>query len=439
MATKTQKHEKNITTLTGLEITTNERKMEKTIISHQTPEKRQGPVRVEHEEITTKTQKHENGLTATKTLKHEKNIKHFRALVISWHTLRPQSAYIHKIFRVFELSWLLYSSQSKKIFHAFALYLILTCSLHAQQWTDLTPEGFTRNDFYQVYFFSPDTGFIMTDDGDLLTMNMGPDQVKNDPVSYSQLVDTADRILNDMYFINRDTGILLSEKNVFKTIDGGNTWNKVSYPDPINAWGLKYAIAEMKLINSTGYICGGRQTFFRSGVIWKTIDGGDTWIKLRDDFDDFFKCILMWSIDTVMMYGANGYYAKTYNGGQNWTTGYDLRGDGWNNHYFSDVQKINDTLAYAGTITGDLMRTTDRGESWEIQYSTSHVYEGVWNIHFLDADTGYFVTDYGVYKTFDGGATIEFMNFYSNGNAIHMFNSQQGVVVARAGSAVRRL
>ena len=61
MATKTQKHEKNITThittLTGLEITTNEQKMEKTIKSHQTPEKRQGPVRVEHEEIATKTQK----------------------------------------------------------------------------------------------------------------------------------------------------------------------------------------------------------------------------------------------------------------------------------------------------------------------------------------------------------------------------------------------
>ncbi len=117
MATKTPKHEKNITTLTGLEITTNEQKMEKTIKSPQTPEKRQGPVRVEHEDIATKTQKHENGLTATKTRKHEKNIKHFRALVISWLFLRSQSK---KIFRAFVFSWL-NCLQSIKSFSAFVL------------------------------------------------------------------------------------------------------------------------------------------------------------------------------------------------------------------------------------------------------------------------------------------------------------------------------
>jgi hypothetical protein len=84
MATKTQKHENNINTLTGLKINTNERKMEETIISHQTPEKSLYPVRVELA-MATKTQKHK------KDIKNSIRVgKYFRAFVLLWLSLRPQ-------------------------------------------------------------------------------------------------------------------------------------------------------------------------------------------------------------------------------------------------------------------------------------------------------------------------------------------------------------
>jgi hypothetical protein len=98
IATKTPKPQN---TLTGLKIATNERKMEETTISHQTPEKSLYPVRVELA-IATKTQKHK------KDIKNRIRVgKYFRALEFSWLN-RPQGI---QSFRAFVFSWLFHRPQ----------------------------------------------------------------------------------------------------------------------------------------------------------------------------------------------------------------------------------------------------------------------------------------------------------------------------------------
>ena len=97
-------------------------------------------------------------------------------------------------------------------------------------------------------------------------------------------VPTPDSNLYNLYFLNKDTGFVFSndvEKNVFRTLDGGNIWTDVSQP------ALSIGLLDMQFASSTvGYATCGYQS---DSTLSKTTDGGLTWRRPLATFTSTMK------------------------------------------------------------------------------------------------------------------------------------------------------
>ena len=242
--------------------------------------------------------------------------------------------------------------------------------------------------------------------------------------------------LTNVFFLNDEKGWCLenpfyTNKLIYKTDDGGNTWNEIVYtiePDfcviekiwftsENNGWGIGYG----RIFQTTdgGYtwytlhdywgdledIC-----FTNSNVGWvvgyrkilKTVNAGNTWEEV-ELWSNYYKSMCFidenhgWITDR-----SRGIYSTT-DGGNNWERYYC--GDVFLDMTFSDSYNgwgiaNDDGLLYGGFY---IYNTTDGGESWERQY-TNYSYPEMNSICFLDNETGWAVGDYGgLMGTSDGG------------------------------------
>ena len=71
----------------------------------------------------------------------------------------------------------------------------------------------------------------------------------------------------DISFFNETTGWLLSNRKIFKTVDGGSDWAMLSFSPPSGSFTKIY------FINATNGWVGTDK-----GYLYKTTDGGDTWV-----------------------------------------------------------------------------------------------------------------------------------------------------------------
>ena len=101
---------------------------------------------------------------------------------------------------------------------------------------------------------------IVGKDGIILrTTNAGTVWQSIDPVT------TVD--LNDVYFIDKQTGVAVGDKGIIlRTVDGGRTWTHVSSPTEVNLEGVMFPTAQI------GTIVG------MNGCILRSTDGGQSWI-----------------------------------------------------------------------------------------------------------------------------------------------------------------
>lgn len=99
--------------------------------------------------------------------------------------------------------------------------------------------------------------------------------------------------------------------------------------------------------------------------------------------------------------------------------------------YGLDVIDEN-TLAIAGNRDGQFLKSTNGGDDWEI---TGFESEGPWAVDFINATTGYMVTDAGnIYKTTDGGSSFTSLNTgLTTGRFwdVQFINENQGWVVGK--------
>ena len=81
-----------------------------------------------------------------------------------------------------------------------------------------------------------------------------------------------------MDFPSNETGFILgNQAKIFKTTNGGVSWEKINNTPALVP---SNPLTDIHFLNDQlGYVCG------RSGLIWKTEDGGDTW-KEFDSFTD---------------------------------------------------------------------------------------------------------------------------------------------------------
>lgn len=254
------------------------------------------------------------------------------------------------------------------------------------------------------------TVFKTTDGG--LTWNR--DRVSNVP-------------LNSVYFVNSkigyavggqsscaETGCTVPGSVVYKTVDSGNSWEKLSIPYALSA------LNSVSFINeNVGFAVG-------LGLQIKTTDGGKTWKQFELGYQGLMKKILFVDKQTGFCAGLYGNIYKTSNQGDSW-----IKSQNESNGHVYDFCFVNEVVGYAGGQK-QMVKTTDGGATWKIlSDSPSEIYYihfsdlnhgiAIGKGHFTGGDLG--IWTHALYSTQDGGLTwnmednIEFASvtcFYEN-------------------------
>ena len=210
------------------------------------------------------------------------------------------------------------------------------------------------------------------------------------------VVTTPDYIKTYKYFhfVSADTGFIPSDNGViYNTVDGGATW-KMQIPKGQS--GYDY-LNDLQFIDRyTGYA---NYYWSSASEIFKTKDGGTTWNSIwHGNYQgEHFEKIFF--VNEKTGYASRYQYLyKTDDSAKTWT-------QLWNDD-IKWITAINFPSAKVGYVVGEsgLMRkTVDSGKTWTSMNIPSF-YDDVYNIRFVDERTGYLSTEYGViYKSIDGG------------------------------------
>ncbi|MCB0820655.1 MAG: hypothetical protein KDC13_08530, partial [Bacteroidetes bacterium] len=156
----------------------------------------------------------------------------------------------------------------------------------------------------------------------------------------------------------------------------------------------------------TGYACGssaGLGSCSGTSSILRTIDGGETWIRMNTGSTGAMNRLHFVDAFTGWAVGASSTVIKTSDGGQTWATQTSGVGAGYNDIHFPTAQ-----VGYVVGANGIVRKSTNGGTTWTTISSGSGTLNSVW---FVNATTGYYVGNNGtVYKTTNGSS---FSSVYS--------------------------
>ena len=169
--------------------------------------------------------------------------------------------------------------------------------------------------------------------------------------------------------------------SVIQSTDGGVNW-VVTYT---GSEGTSLRAASFPS-NMVGYACGD------NGTIIKTTNGGTSWSPLLPGTSIDLRDIHFTDVNNGFVVG-DSVFLKTSDGGTTWST-FMLP------YSFLSVQFLNTNLGYAGGINQTMLKTTNGGNDWEVLEVP--VYE-VNDIEVINENTAWIGTNYGVYKTENGG------------------------------------
>ncbi|MBU0763800.1 MAG: hypothetical protein KJ607_03080, partial [Bacteroidetes bacterium] len=194
-----------------------------------------------------------------------------------------------------------------------------------------------------LYFVNDTIGYIgAANEGILVkTINEG---INWDSLNLGQIED-----ITDIYFINKDTGIITSLYSTYKTYDGANTWIQKN-----NHGGRDIFFCN----DSVGYVSG--------AFILKTTNSGETWI-ISDTIDNpQLQTVFFTSLDTGYVAGWDpffyygGVYGTTINSGMTWNI--DTIPEKITSIYF-----VNSQVGYAVCEDGTILKTENGGITGNIQ------------------------------------------------------------------------
>lgn len=202
--------------------------------------------------------------------------------------------------------------------------------------------------------------------------------------------------LYGLFFLDDQKGWIGLPDGVLRTTDGGSTWVKTGTGVTVQVRDLQFFDANNGVLASKGDDPG-------DGEILLTSDGGETWTPANCD-DDFLPCsrfrfLLALHFPNASFGVAVGGWVNpdifiTNDGGANWSnvdTGFSFVVP--DSVYFVDTE-------YGWAIDdGDMLRSTDGGQTWSKQSGGGN------DIQFLTRTQGFMATTNGIKASTDGGAT----------------------------------
>jgi hypothetical protein len=232
-----------------------------------------------------------------------------------------------------------------------------------------------------ICFIDKDTGFAASNHVLFYKTVDGGDSWQTVTMQSNEPGVFTEHRFTSVYFKNSLEGYMSGHtgsgsQNVFRTFDGGQTWeSKIMLANTANAW-LMWAQASFPT-QTTGYI----------GNLFKTVDGGVNWynndstqtnpapglshVQCTDFYNDKYGCIGGRYVVGLIDDYRDACIGVTYNGGIN-----------WNYHYFSQMDRIweieiaSEHIIHAaawpgneipGTNTSTFITSFDSGNTWHYQ------------------------------------------------------------------------
>jgi len=238
------------------------------------------------------------------------------------------------------------------------------------------------------YVGSGDHAFKTTDKGKTWTMLHGMWETSN----YNSLYEQA-------HFSSPDSGFFTASypARLFKTNDGGTTWKTMRFY--ANQYGTEYERnPTLQAVNdSTIFML---LNNYNSGHgLYKSKDNGETWKKIDSSVSGGFKPNNIFFLNEKTGYATQGYGLwKTTDSAKSWSI---LR---YNNNWINKVYFLNEA---EGFIADDevIKRTADSGKTWNSLEVEGSVYSAPpTSFLFKDETLGFYTTRYGrIMKTVDRG------------------------------------
>jgi len=232
--------------------------------------------------------------------------------------------------------------------------------------------------------------------------------------------------IKNLYFLDENLGYGISNDDPYKTIDGGNNWEKMSLPEAEEP----YSVVSIYFSDSqNGVMATSAKT--DNFAVLMTSDGGNTWTGiLSGDFN--LGNALMTKEGDIFASSKSSIY-RTLDNGQNWTKLIDIP----YGFFHGDFQ-----LTRSGDLTfariyyqvfdhpNVLYISSNNGDSWKKIDLTFDRH--LRSVYFHDANHGYVSMEGDVYKTLDGGDTWDNVQSFKEGglaNNIQFMNEMEGLMV----------
>ena len=186
-----------------------------------------------------------------------------------------------------------------------------------------------------------------------------------------------------------------STLNIYKTTNGGNTWTAQ------NSGYTSMRFMSIFIFHPDTVLISGND-----GIIVKTTNGGASWITMPTGVTNQLWSLEFTSRTTGYCAGSAGTILKTTDSGNSW---FSLNSGVQNQLYC--LKFLNDNAGYVSG-SGIVLRTTNRGESWEdIHFPPIPPFDELRQLVFTDPATAYVIADIGrMRKTTDAGNTWTMLN-----------------------------
>jgi photosystem II stability/assembly factor-like uncharacterized protein len=194
--------------------------------------------------------------------------------------------------------------------------------------------------------------------------------------------------LQDVWFLNSQSGIVASGNSLYSSADSGNTWTAIPNTASLQAFNLQF----------TNNLNGFAQSSSQLGT---SNDGGKTWI--------IDSLVTTSAINFQFINSSTGFYDdinsglyKTTDGGAHWAQsvgGIDSLFQQSFPFYFLD------SLHGFIVTFGNFSKTDDGGATWQMVDSnvTQDNFTGFYKMQFFDSLNGYFSSPQGLFLTTTGG------------------------------------
>lgn len=203
---------------------------------------------------------------------------------------------------------------------------------------------------------------------------------------------------------------LISTAKIHITNDLGETWIEKQLPNYLQGSFKKVQFLDKEIA-----------VFFHNGVVYKTIDSGDSWIAISPSDVTSGSAIFFLNENLGWFYRGGDKINRTINGGLTWDEiqfGNDPLHENIRSIYFS-----NETHGYMVGDNGNVYKTSDGGITWNQDSSVNFTTYS--KVYFKNFNDGIIIGNYGaIHRTSDAGNTWS-KNFYTLSflNSVYLFNS----------------